>query len=136
VPRKPYRSPRDWLQSEQTRHFGTTRADDLNWHTPQTSLDEALLAAAQQQNNLALHIRANIGHRMPTPALAAFADLHPDTVRDILNGSKHATLAVLHALTSGLGLNLSVATSKAVETTNQGEGPSPVSRNDIPDDVR
>ncbi len=120
MPRKPYRSPRDWLHPDQTRLFGNDSAQRLTWHTPQSDLEQALLTAAQQQNDLAFTVRVSGGRRMPTPALAIFADLHPDTVRDILNGSKHATLAVLHALTVGVGRELTIASSKGDRQSPEG----------------
>lgn len=115
MPRKPYRSPRDWLVPAQSSRFGHGTAEGLEWQHAATPLDEALQAAARKQNDLAFLIRLNFKYDRATTALAAFADLHPDTVRDILNGSKHATLAVLHALTAGVGLNLTVATKVADE---------------------
>ncbi len=117
MPRKPYRSPRDWLHADETRWFGHARAKGLNWCTPQSGLEQALLAAAQSQNDLAFRIRIKFNYDKATAALAAFADLHPDTVRDTLNGSKHATLAVLHALTAGVGLNFTVATKAHGESS-------------------
>lgn len=119
MPRKPYRSPRDWLQADQTRLFGNTWSDGLNWRTPQSALEQALLVAAQRQNDLAFQIRIRFNYNKATSALAAFADLHPDTVRDILNGSKHATLTVLHVLTAGVSLNLT-ATARVIDESSAG----------------
>ena len=117
VPRKPYRSPRDWLPADQRRSFGHSFADGLDWHTPTTDLETALLNAAKQQCNLSFRIRVNSGWRKPTPALAAAVDLHVDTVRDILKGNTHATLATLHALTAELGLDLTVTSAPTARPT-------------------
>lgn len=113
VPRKPYRSPRDWLLNDQSRFFGTVPVDGLQWNVPQSPLEEALVAAAKRQNDLAFQIRMSMTYNKGTAALATFADLHPDTVRDVLNGSKHASLTALHALTVGIGLELTVTATKA-----------------------
>lgn len=105
------------MPADQTRLFGHAQAERLTWSTPETALDQALLAAAQRQNDLAFRIRLGLSYNRDTSALAAFADLHPDTVRDTLNGSKHATLALLHALTAGVELNLTVATKVVDESS-------------------
>lgn len=110
VPRKPYRSPRDWLPAHQRRLFGGPMPESLDWHTPETELEEALLDAAKAQSNLAFRIRTS-GYYVPTATIAAEADLHPDTVRDILNGSKHASLAALFALTAAVGRDLTVTSA-------------------------
>ena len=107
VPRKPYRSPREWLPARQQGLFGGPNPESLDWHTPETDLEVALLAAAKAQSNLAFGIRAS-GYYIPTANTAAQVDLHPDTVRDVLNGSKHASLAVLYALTDAVGRDLTV----------------------------
>lgn len=113
MPRKPYRSPRDWLAADQSRFFGTVPVDGLQWNVPQSPLEEALFAAAKRQNDLALQIRMSMTYNKGTAALAAFADLHPDTVRDVLNGSKHVSLTALYALTLGIGLEPTVTATKA-----------------------
>lgn len=115
MPRKPYRSPRAWLHADQTRLFGNSPATGLQWHAPQSRLETALLAAAQRQSDLAFSIRVNMSYDRATSVLAAFADLHPETVRDVLNGSKHASLTALYALTLGVGLELSVAARKVID---------------------
>ena len=117
VPRKPYRSPRDWLDTAQSSHFGHGSADGFQWQKPETALDEALLAAAQMQNDLAFRIRIAFTYNNGTSAVASFSDLHPDTVRDILNGSKHATLSVLYALARGVGLDAAVALTRPDDRT-------------------
>lgn len=99
--------------------FGHIQSEGLNWRTPQSGLEQALLVAAQRQNDLSLQIRFKFNYNKATSALSAFADLHPDTVRDILNGSKHATLTVLHVLTVGVGLNLTVAARAIDESTTE-----------------
>lgn len=109
MPRKPYRSPRDWLPDDQKRLFGYSQASDLGWKIPQSTLDEALLAAAKQQSDLAFVIRVSIGRNVSMPQLAASIDLHVDTLRDTLNGSRDASLAFLYALTDALGLDVTVA---------------------------
>jgi hypothetical protein len=114
VPRKPYRSPRDWLRADQTRLFGTSPASGLQWRAPQSRLETALLAAAQRQSDLAFSIRISMSYDRATSALAAFADLHPETVRDVLNGSKHVSITALYALTLGVGLDLNVTASKVI----------------------
>lgn len=124
VPRKPYRSPRDWLHADQARFFGTVRAEALQWLAPQSRLEEGLLAAAQRQCDLAFTIRLNMTYDRGTSALAAVADLHPDTVRDVLNGSKHVSLTALYALTLGVGLKLAVTATKAIDPTPT-DGPTP-----------
>lgn len=101
---------------EDRRLFGSTSPKQLTWLTPQSELERALLTAAQRQCSIAFTVRALGGRRMPAPALASAVDLHPDTVRDILNGSKHATLAVLHALTNVLGRDLKITTPSAAAT--------------------
>lgn len=117
VPRKPYRSPRDWLDAAQSSHFGHGSADGFQWQKPETALDEALLAAAQMQNDLAFRIRIAFTYNNATSAVASFSDLHPDTVRDILNGSKHATLSVLYALARGVGLDAAVTLARPGDHT-------------------
>lgn len=118
VPRKPYRSPRDWLLADQSRFFGTVPASGLQWNVPQSPLEEALFAAAKRQNNLAFQIRMSMTYDKATAALAAFADLHPDTVRDVLNGSKHVSLTVLYALTLGVGLELTITATKGIDPSS------------------
>lgn len=120
VPRKPYRSPREWLPADQQRLFGSPTPESLNWHTPDTELEEVLLAAAKTQSDLAFHIRAS-GYYIPTVTIATQADLHPDTVRDILNGSKHASLAALYALTAAVGRDLTVTTQPHPRLPSEGE---------------
>ena len=119
MPRKPYRSPRDWLVPAHSRQFGHGSAERLDWQNAETPLDEALLSAARKQNDLAAAIRFKFNYSKATTAAAAFADLHPDTVRDILNGSKHATLAVLYALAAGVGLNPNVTLKRDVDAGEQ-----------------
>jgi hypothetical protein len=108
VPRKPYRSPRDWLTGDHSNSFGHTSAGSLDWKTPQSGLEEALLVAAKQQSDLSFSIRVNSEWGTGTSQMASFADLHADTVRDVLNGTKHGTLAVLYALANAIGLTLTV----------------------------
>lgn len=109
VPRKPYRSPRDWLPADQRGNFGHGYATALNWLPPTTSLDEALIAAAKQQSDLAHRIRISIGRAVYMPDLAASIGVHVDTVRDMLNGSRHANLALVSALSNAVGLNVRIA---------------------------
>lgn len=77
-----------------------------------------MLAAAQKQNDLAFKVRVNMNYDKATSALAAFADVHPDTVRDVLNGSKHVTLTALYALTSGVGLQLAVTATRTLDDSS------------------
>ena len=106
VPRKPYRSPRDWLPAHQRRLFGW--GVPLDWPTPTTDLERSLLAAARQQSDLAIAIRVRRGAVESMPALAASIDVHLDTIRDILNGSQHANLALMSALSNAVGLNVTI----------------------------
>ncbi|CAB4920567.1 unannotated protein [freshwater metagenome] len=101
--------------------FGNSGASHLSWRDAQTPLDEALLAAAKKQCNLAFTIRITGGARMPPPALARAIGLHPDTVRDILNGSKHANLAVLHAMTATLGKDLAIKVHARAPADDSGQ---------------
>lgn len=123
MPRKPYRSPRAWLVDEDPWLFGRYPVAHLSWRTPESDLDAALLAAAMQQSSLALTIRAVGGGRVSSQALAAAVDLHPDTVRDILNGTKHATLAVLHALAAAVGRDVAVSLVQSVPTRSPASRP-------------
>lgn len=106
VPRKPYRSPRDWLPFEQRRNFGWGAHD---WLAPSNDLERALLDAAKQQSDLAFRIRISIGRAVYMPDLAASIGVHVDTVRDMLNGSRHANLALLYALSNAVGLDVTIA---------------------------
>ncbi|MCY7401140.1 MAG: hypothetical protein LH477_09300 [Nocardioides sp.] len=108
MPRKPYRSPRDWLPIDQRRNFGYGYATALNWLTPTSELEHSLVAAAKQQSDLAHRIRISIARAVYMPDLAASIDVHVDTVRDILNGSQHANLALITALSNAVGLNITV----------------------------
>lgn len=110
VPRKPYRSPRDWLPAHQRRFFGW--GAKLDWLTPTTDLERALLSAAKQQDALAVAIRVRRGNVESMPALAASIDVHLDTIRALLNGSQHANLALISALSNAVGLNVTVATNE------------------------
>lgn len=123
VPRKPYRSPREWLHADQARFFGSVPAKALQWMAPQSRLEEGLLAAAQRQSDLAFTIRLNMTYDRGTSALAAFADLHADTVRDVLTGRKHVSLAAVHALTLGVGLDLVVSHKPADPTPTESQTP-------------
>lgn len=109
VPRKPYRSPREWLPADQRRFFGW--GTNPNWPTPDGELERALVAAPKQQSHLAYSIRVRITRAMTMRDLAASIDVHADTVRDLLNGSQHANLATLHALSNAVGLTTTTTIS-------------------------
>lgn len=107
VPRKPYRSPRDWLPQDKYDQFGV--AEEPDWLVPSDDLERILLEAAQKQHSLAIGIRTRRDRRrLKTEDLARMADLAPSTVRNILNGTKHADLPVLYALTDAVALELKV----------------------------
>lgn len=107
MPRKPYRSPREWLPESKRDDFGT--AAKPPWLTPNGDLETLLLVAAQKQHLLAMGIRTHRMRNVITPKeLAQKADLAVPTVRNILNGSKWADLAVLYVLTDAVSLNLTV----------------------------
>lgn len=107
MPRKPYRSPREWLPASERKEFGL--ADRLDWLTPGDDREAILLLAAQKQHSLAMGIRTHRIRKAIAPdELAARADLSTPTVRNILNGSKWADLAVLHLLADAVSLDLSV----------------------------
>lgn len=108
MPRTPYQAPREWLHPDDRRGFGIHNSP-RTLH-PARGLDEALHAAAIRQHRLAKKIRdAARDQDVNIDDLATFADLHTDTVRDILNGTSHATLASIAVLARAVGLELRVA---------------------------
>lgn len=107
MPRKPYSSPRDWLPSYDGSQFGL--ALTLPWVKPSDAREEVLRAAAKKQHLLAIGIRTHRVRQAISPdVLAARADLATPTVRNILNGSNWASLAVLYLLADAVSLDLVV----------------------------
>lgn len=107
MPKLVYPHPRDWAADEDRNQFGKKRT--IRWNPANTLTEQATLAAAQKQHNLARGIRTyrdNAG--LTTTAIAQAAGMEPSTVRAILNGSRHATLAALYALASTVDANLVV----------------------------
>lgn len=115
MPKKIYRSPREWLptsespdERDERAQFGRTQAGLLNWLSPATNdlVGQALLAAAQKQHDLAIGIRRHQSLQgLTTEDLAAYAKVSAGTVRSVLNGSNHADLAILHVLCEAVKLD-------------------------------
>jgi hypothetical protein len=71
--------------------------------------EEALRRAAVRQHRIIKEIRnAARAQRLSLIDLADFADVHPNTVRDILKGTSHANLATLAVLARAVDLDVRI----------------------------
>jgi len=93
----------------------------MEWLPAKTVRDKALLRSARQQHKIAQRIiRERDAKMLTTEQLADRADLHPDTVRAILNGSTHATLAVLSVLSDAVGLRFAAVSKPPDDSPGRG----------------
>ncbi len=107
VPRLVYPYPRDWLVTAQKDRFG--RQASLNWRTPKNALEATLIRAAQRQHSFARGIRSyRDGNGQTTADLAEATGMSEPTVRAILNGSRHASIAALFALADAVQADLNL----------------------------
>lgn len=116
--RRPFAPPRDWLEQNERKKFGTGRS--LRWQQPtpeppagageQANRAEraavALVAAAEVQNWASTAIRRAIRQQGTTSqAVADAVGVSVDTLRRALNGTSEMSLPMLWATCAALNLD-------------------------------